>query len=129
VPDANELLSVQQVRICYRLRRQIVTAVESASFTMQRHERLMLIGPSGCGKSTLLKAIAGFLPVSAGTITFDGRTDLTPGPDRAVVFQEFDQLFPWRTVLENVAYPLRGCRRSSRWLRGVLPSVCLAGAI
>jgi NitT/TauT family transport system ATP-binding protein len=103
----DELLSVQQVRICYRLRRQVVTAVESASFAMQRHERLMLIGPSGCGKSTLLKAIAGFLPVSGGTITFDGRTDLTPGPDRAVVFQEFDQLFPWRTVLENVAYPLR----------------------
>ncbi|MDA8341170.1 MAG: ATP-binding cassette domain-containing protein, partial [Actinomycetota bacterium] len=67
----------------------------------------MLIGPSGCGKSTLLKAIAGFIPVAAGRVTFDGRQNLEPGPDRAVVFQEFDQLFPWRTVLENVAYPLR----------------------
>ena len=36
-----------------------------------------------------------------------GRRTLAPGPDRAVVFQEFDQLFPWRTVLDNVAYPLR----------------------
>jgi NitT/TauT family transport system ATP-binding protein len=101
------LLEVSDVRICYRLRRRVVTAVECASFTMDRHERLMLIGPSGCGKSTLLKAIAGFLPIASGRITFDGRDDLTPGPDRAVVFQEFDQLFPWRTVLENVAYPLR----------------------
>jgi NitT/TauT family transport system ATP-binding protein len=101
------LLEVADVEICYRLRRKIVTAVECASFTMNRHERLILIGPSGCGKSTLLKAIAGFLPVASGRITFDGRQDLTPGPDRAVVFQEFDQLFPWRTVLENVAYPLR----------------------
>lgn len=105
--DSSVLLEVSDVKICYRLRRMVVTAVESASFTMRRHERLMLIGPSGCGKSTLLKAIAGFLPIAAGRITFDGRHDLTPGPDRAVVFQEFDQLFPWRTVLENVAYPLR----------------------
>lgn len=101
------LLEVEGVKICYQLRRQVLTAVEEASFTMRRHERLMLIGPSGCGKSTLLKAIAGFIPVAAGRITFDGRQNLEPGPDRAVVFQEFDQLFPWRTVLENVAYPLR----------------------
>jgi len=104
---SDTLLEVEGVRICYQLRRQLLTAVENASFTMRRHERLMLIGPSGCGKSTLLKAIAGFVPVSAGRITFDGRGDLNPGPDRAVVFQEFDQLFPWRTVLENVTYPLR----------------------
>lgn len=101
------LLEVEGVKICYQLRRRVLTAVEDASFTMRRHERLMLIGPSGCGKSTLLKAIAGFIPVAAGRVTFDGRQNLEPGPDRAVVFQEFDQLFPWRTVLENVAYPLR----------------------
>lgn len=104
---SDTLLEVEGVRICYQLRRQLLTAVEHASFIMRRHERLMLIGPSGCGKSTLLKAVAGFIPVSAGRITFDGRRDLNPGPDRAVVFQEFDQLFPWRTVLENVTYPLR----------------------
>ena len=101
------LLEVEHVRLCYQLPRQLVTAVNDVSFTMARHERLMLIGPSGCGKSTLLKAVAGFVYPDAGTICFDGRTNLTPGPDRAVVFQEFDQLFPWRTVLDNVAYPLR----------------------
>ncbi len=101
------LLLVDHVRISYRMRREVVTAVADACFEMRRHERLILIGPSGCGKSTLLKAIGGFLQPDAGTIRFDGRTDLAPGPDRAVVFQEFDQLFPWKTVLENVAYPLR----------------------
>ncbi len=101
------LLQVEHVKICYQLQHQVVTAVSDVSFEMGRHERLMLIGPSGCGKSTLLKAVAGFLYPEAGTIRFDGRTNLTPGPDRAVVFQEFDQLFTWRTVLGNVAYPLR----------------------
>jgi NitT/TauT family transport system ATP-binding protein len=89
------------------MRREVVTAVGDACFEMRHHERLILIGPSGCGKSTLLKAIGGFLEPDAGSIRFEGRADLTPGPDRAVVFQEFDQLFPWKTVLENVAYPLR----------------------
>ncbi len=113
------LLSVDGARICYRLRKQVVTAVESATFSMDRHERLMLIGPSGCGKSTLLKAVAGFIPLAGGRITFDGHEDLTPGPDRAVVFQEFDQLFPWRTVLENVAYPLRVVGRERSEARAI----------
>jgi NitT/TauT family transport system ATP-binding protein len=108
LPDSDStLLSLEHVRISYRLRRSVVEAVGDATFQMDRHERLMLIGPSGCGKSTLLKAVAGFIEPEGGTIRFDGRSDLTPGPDRAVVFQEFDQLFPWRTVIENVAYPLR----------------------
>jgi NitT/TauT family transport system ATP-binding protein len=68
---------------------------------------VIVIGPSGCGKSTLLKAIAGFIAPASGSIAVSGRDTLAPGPDRAVVFQEFDQLFPWRTVLGNVAYPLR----------------------
>ncbi len=77
------------------------------TFEIAHREKIILIGPSGCGKSTLLKAIAGFLEPISGTISLSGKTTLAPGPDRAVVFQEFDQLFPWRTVLDNVAYPLR----------------------
>ena len=66
-------------------------------------EKVIVIGPSGCRKSTLLKAVAGFIHPVAGEITVAGRSTLAPGPDRSVVFQEFDQLFPWRTVLDNVA--------------------------
>jgi len=116
-PDGQKtpLLRVEHVKISYRTRKETVAAVADATFTMEEHERLIVIGPSGCGKSTLLKAVGGFLKPNGGRIEFKGRTDLTPSPDRAAVFQEFDQLFPWRTVLENVAYPLRviGHERSS----------------
>ena len=59
-----------------------------------------LIGPNGCGKSTLLRAVGGFLKPSSGEIRMDGRPIGAPGPERMTVFQEFDQLLPWRTVLE-----------------------------
>jgi len=55
--------------------------------------------------------MAGFQEPARGTIELDGRPVRAPGPDRAVVFQEFDQLLSWRTVLGNVAYPLRVARR------------------
>ncbi|OXH84337.1 sulfonate ABC transporter ATP-binding protein, partial [Burkholderia multivorans] len=67
-----------------------------------------------CGKSTLLKAIAGFVEPVAGTISLDGAPVHGPGPDRVVVFQEFDQLPPWKTVVENVAFPLRVAAKLTR---------------
>jgi NitT/TauT family transport system ATP-binding protein len=114
-PDAgSSLLRVDHARLGYWLGDRFHLAVEDASFEVAPREKCILIGPSGCGKSTLLKAIAGFLPIVDGTIAVSGRTSLAPGPDRAVVFQEFDQLFPWRTVLDNVAYPLRVNGRSRK---------------
>ena len=101
------LLRVEHVQLGYWVDDMFNLAVADATFEVQARERIIVIGPSGCGKSTLLKAIAGFVPTSGGSITVAGRASLAPGPDRAVVFQEFDQLFPWRTVLSNVAYPLR----------------------
>src|SRR6185437_3683740 len=56
-------------------------------------------------------SVAGFLPPAAGQLTLEGRAIERPGPDRVVVFQEFDQLLPWKTVLGNVAYPLRVARK------------------
>ncbi len=83
------------------------TALSSVSFDLHEGEKLILLGPSGCGKSTLLKVIACFELPSAGTVRLDGQPVTRPGPDRVVIFQEFDQLFPWKTVRENVAYALR----------------------
>ncbi|WP_420965979.1 ABC transporter ATP-binding protein [Bradyrhizobium sp. B120] len=60
----------------------------------------------GCGKSTLLKAIGGYLHPAEGSIRLAGREIAKPGPDRMMVFQEFDQLFPWLTVTQNVAFAL-----------------------
>jgi len=101
------LLTVEHAQLGYAVDGKLNIAVGDASFEIRQGEKMMLLGPSGCGKSTLLKAIAGFIRPTGGRITLQGRTTLEPGPDRAVVFQEFDQLFPWRTVLDNVAYPLR----------------------
>jgi NitT/TauT family transport system ATP-binding protein len=104
---AGPLLQVEHVRLGYWTQRGFTLAVEDVSFEVDTGERIIVIGPSGCGKSTLLKAVAGFMEPIGGVIRVSGRTSLAPGPDRAVVFQEFDQLFPWRTVLGNVTYPLR----------------------
>ncbi len=84
-----------------------VVAVDSISFEVGRGEKFVVIGPSGCGKTTLLKAIGGFMRPSSGRLTIEGRPIASPGPDRMVVFQDFDQLFPWHTIRGNVAYALR----------------------
>lgn len=86
-------------------------AVEDVAFSVEAGERLVLLGPSGCGKSSILKAIAGFIQPSRGSIAICGRAITSPGPDRAVVFQEFDQLLPWKTVKQNVMFPLRVARK------------------
>ncbi len=113
-PAGDTLLRADHVQLGYWTPRGFNLAVGDASFEVAPREKVIVIGPSGCGKSTLLKAIAGFITPTGGTISVSGRTSLEPGPDRAVVFQEFDQLFPWRTVLDNVAYPLRVNGRSRR---------------
>src|SRR5690606_1833750 len=78
----------------------------SASFSMEPSEFLCLVGPSGCGKSTLLNIIAGFLTPTSGEILIGGKPLKGYGPDRGVVFQDFAQLFPWRTALGNVSFGL-----------------------
>lgn len=78
-------------------------------------EVVVLLGPSGCGKSTILRALAGLLPIAAGTAEVDGVPIGGPGPQCAMVFQE-DALLPWRSAVRNVelALALRGMRRSER---------------
>jgi NitT/TauT family transport system ATP-binding protein len=101
---------VQWVTLRHRSGGRTVTAVEEVDLRIARGERLAIVGPSGCGKSSLLAAIAGFLAPASGRIVLDGRPIAGPGPDRAVVFQELDQLLPWKTVRENVAFALRSAR-------------------
>ena len=107
-----ELLRVRDVTVSYPTEHGVFTAVESVSFEVRERERFVLLGPSGCGKSTLLKSVAGFVPPAAGTMELAGRRITRPGPDRVVVFQEFDQLLPWKTVTGNVVYALRAARRT-----------------
>jgi NitT/TauT family transport system ATP-binding protein len=77
--------------------------VHDISLKVNQGEFISIVGPSGCGKTTLLNMIAGFLPISGGSITIDDKPIKGPGPDRGVVFQTF-ALFPWKTVSENVGF-------------------------
>ncbi|WP_271022401.1 ABC transporter ATP-binding protein [Rhizobium sp. RCAM05973] len=83
-----------------------VHALDRVSFNIPERGIVVALGASGCGKSTLLNAIAGFLPLSEGTITLDGRSVSRPGADRGVVFQK-DSLLPWKSVVDNVALGLQ----------------------
>lgn len=108
------LLAVDKVSIEYKTRERRVRATHQVSFQVHEADRFILLGPSGCGKSTLLKAAAGFIAPTEGRITIDGQTVQGPGPDRIVVFQEFDQLPPWKTLRQNVAFPLLASRKLGR---------------
>jgi NitT/TauT family transport system ATP-binding protein len=108
------LLYLDAVTLRHRSGGRTVTAVEEVDLRVTAGERLAVVGPSGCGKSSLLCAIAGFLAPASGQIAIAGRPVSGPGPDRAVVFQELDQLLPWKTVRENVAFALRTARGLSR---------------
>jgi NitT/TauT family transport system ATP-binding protein len=92
-----------------------VTAIRDISLTVDAGDFVSVVGPSGCGKTTMLNTIAGFLAPTAGRIRVDDRTVSGPGPDRGVVFQSF-ALFPWRTVLDNVAFgpKMRGVPKAKR---------------
>ena len=103
---APPLLDVRGVTLQYKTRQHLVTATYRVDFQVYPGERYILLGPSGCGKSTLLKAIGGYLTPTEGEIRLKGQPVTKPGPDRMMVFQEFDQLLPWKTVKENVLFPL-----------------------
>jgi len=83
-----------------------VKALDNINLEIDEKEFVAIVGPSGCGKTTCLRMVAGFEPASAGIVSVNGKAVTAPGPDRAVVFQQF-ALFPWKTVRENIELGLR----------------------
>ena len=81
--------------------------IKNFSLTVAPGEFIAIVGASGCGKTTLLKLLGGFLPVQVGQLLWRGRPLQGPDPSRVMVFQEFDQLFPWKRVWGNVEFPLK----------------------
>ena len=83
-----------------------VTALRDVSFSVEPAEFLCVVGQSGCGKTTMLNIAAGFLRPTKGEVVIGGRAVTGKGLDRGVVFQDFAQLFPWRTAQRNVEFGL-----------------------
>ena len=111
--DALPLLEVRGVTLQYKTRDHLVTAAYRVDFEVFRSERFVILGPSGCGKSTLLKAVGGYMKAVEGSMRLNGMEITRPGADRVMVFQEFDQLLPWKTVKQNVTFALTASGRLS----------------
>jgi len=106
VDSGKPLLEVRGVTLQYKTQDHLVTATYRVDFSVPPGDRFVVLGPSGCGKSTILKAVGGYMQPTEGEIRLKGELITKPGPDRIMVFQEFDQLLPWKTVRENVVFPL-----------------------
>ncbi len=100
------LLDVRSLTLQYKTKDSLVMATYRVSFHVAKSDRYVLLGPSGCGKSSLLKAVGGYMKATEGSIRLNGAEVHKPGPDRMMVFQEFDQLLPWKTVKQNVMFAL-----------------------
>ncbi|MEA2642764.1 MAG: nitrate/nitrite transport system ATP-binding protein [Chloroflexota bacterium] len=94
-------LQLQEVTKIFGTSRGPYVAVNDVSLDIQRGEIVSLIGHSGCGKSTVLNMIAGLERATAGTVCLEGRLITEPGPDRALVFQNYS-LLPWMSVWDNI---------------------------
>lgn len=102
--DKNVILKIDNLVKQYDNSQRII--INNMDLDVYEEDFLCVLGPSGCGKSTLIRCIAGFEDYE-GNIEVSGKKVTAPGPDRIMVFQDFNQLFPWKTVLNNITYPLK----------------------
>lgn len=103
--DRTPLISIRNLSVRYtggRKGRDVV-AIEDVNLDVFPGEFLTVLGPSGCGKTTMMNTVAGIVPATEGSVTVEGSPVAGPGPDRAVVFQDY-ALMPWRTVAANVRF-------------------------
>ncbi|MEZ2406397.1 ABC transporter ATP-binding protein [Bosea sp. RCC_152_1] len=109
-------LVIDRVTMRFQTREGVVTAVDDMSFSVERGEFVSIIGPSGCGKSTVFNILGGLVRGYEGQVSVGGDLISGPHPSIGMVFQE-ESTFPWRTVLDNVAFPLevKGVRKAERY--------------
>ncbi len=100
-------LIVDNVYKNFMLDEKEIVVLDGLDFSLECGDFLTILGPSGCGKSTLIRCICSFESVNRGNILLDGQPIGKPGIDRIMVFQDFNQLFAWKSVLDNVVYPLK----------------------
>jgi NitT/TauT family transport system ATP-binding protein len=110
--------------------RSPLVAIENISFDLKERRLVTLLGPSGCGKTTFLKIVGGLISASSGTVQINGEDVTEPHANFGVVFQQAN-LMPWRTVLDNVLFPMEILNRTgpaaTQRARGLLAQVGLEG--
>jgi NitT/TauT family transport system ATP-binding protein len=97
-------MSIKNLNVTFSSSKSTV-ALDGFNLEIKKHEFFSIVGPSGCGKTTFLRVLAGLTEPTYGEVLIDGRKVICPGPDRAVVFQEY-VLMPWRNALRNVEFGL-----------------------
>jgi NitT/TauT family transport system ATP-binding protein len=114
-PGAAPVLRVEDLVKRFDTPEGPITAVDRVSFSVAQGELVSLIGPSGCGKSTVFNIVGGLVSMSQGRVLVNGEAIAGPHAAIGMVFQE-ESTFPWRTVLDNVAFPLEiaGLRKAER---------------
>lgn len=100
------ILKITNLTKSYKSQRETNTILSGLNLEIEKGEFVCILGPSGCGKSTLIRCIAGFEDFD-GTISSNGKVVTKPDTDRVMVFQDFNQLYPWKTVEKNIMYPLK----------------------
>lgn len=112
------LLEIKDLYKLFRSDGKQMEALHDINLSINENEFICFIGPSGCGKTTLLRIVAGLEAPSSGAVYLDGVGIKGPGPERGMVFQEYS-LFPWRNVLDNVAFglELKGMPKDARFER------------
>jgi len=115
----NFMLSVNSVVKKFRRGSHVVHALGPVDLQIRQGEFVTILGPSGCGKTTLLHMLGGFESPTSGTVEINGQAVTAPSRKLGMVFQEAT-LFPWKTVLQNIAWPIeqRGVRRAEALDRG-----------
>ena len=99
-------IELRNIGLQYESAENSLTALQDVSFGVEAAEFLCVVGQSGCGKTTMLNIVAGFLKPTQGEILISGKTVKGKGLDRGIVFQDFAQLFPWRTAQRNIEFGL-----------------------
>jgi NitT/TauT family transport system ATP-binding protein len=119
MPAADPILVVENIVKRFETQDGVLTAIDDVSFNVMPGEFLSVIGPSGCGKSTLFNVMGGLLDEYEGRVSVAGETVRGPHASIGMIFQE-ESTFPWRTVIDNVAFPLEiaGMAKAERIERG-----------
>ncbi|MFS6531213.1 ABC transporter ATP-binding protein [Microbacterium aurugineum] len=128
--SADPLISVTGLSVSYDVARtgKKLIAIENVDLDVFEGEFITVLGPSGCGKTTFMNVIAGLVAPSTGSVLVDGQQVEGPGPDRAVVFQDY-ALLPWRSVFDNVKFGLEMQKgvRTADWRAKVQEAIDMVG--